>query len=151
MQQREFVFQIVEVPLLTLILHSYIDSVVNNIITKNVVFQTIEGDPDNCVMLGAHSDSVSAGPGNNDDGTGTLSLIEVAIQLTKFRVNNCVRFAWWSAEEEGLLGSDYYASQLSTEENLKVRLFMVRKHRMTYLSPSAASASRGPLEIATVF
>lgn len=103
---------------------AYIDSVVSNIITKNVIFQTIEGDPDNCVMLGAHSDSVSAGPGNNDDGTGTLTLIEVAIQLTKFRVNNCVRFAWWSAEEEGLLGSDYYAENLSTEENLKVRLFM---------------------------
>lgn len=113
-------------PILTLKSHSYIDAVVSKIVTKNIVIQTIEGDPDNCVMLGAHSDSVSLGPGINDDGSGTLSLIEVAIQLTKFRVNNCVRFAWWSAEEEGLLGSDYYASQLSADENQKVRLFMVR-------------------------
>ncbi|ELQ33119.1 aminopeptidase Y [Pyricularia oryzae Y34] len=103
---------------------AYIRSWVNTAITNNLVAQTTQGDPDNCVALGAHSDSVEAGPGINDDGSGTLSLIEVARQLTKFKVNNCVRFAWWSAEEEGLVGSSYYASSLSPEENLKVRLFM---------------------------
>lgn len=103
---------------------AYISSWVNSAITKNIVIQTVEGDPDNCVALGAHSDSVEAGPGINDDGSGTLSLLEVARQLTKFRVNNCVRFAWWSAEEEGLVGSSYYASNLTPDENLKVRLFM---------------------------
>lgn len=103
---------------------AYIDGIVSKVITNNIVIQTSEGDPDNCVMLGAHSDSVAEGPGINDDGSGTLSLIEVATQLTKFRVNNCVRFAWWSAEEEGLLGSEFYSSTLPTEENLKVRLFM---------------------------
>jgi hypothetical protein len=46
-------------------------------------------------MLGAHSDSVAEGPGINDDGSGTISLLEVATQLTKFNVSNCVRFAWW--------------------------------------------------------
>lgn len=116
----------------------------SKIVTKNIVIQTRDGDPDNCVMLGAHSDSVSLGPGINDDGSGTLSLIEVATQLTKFRVNNCVRFAWWSAEEEGLLGSDYYASQLSDEENLKVRLFMVRdiRRRIPYLAAPLPLTSR---------
>lgn len=75
-------------------------------------------------MLGAHSDSVPEGPGINDDGSGTLSLLEVAKQLTKYSVKNCVRFAWWAAEEEGLVGSDFYAASLSPEENQKVRLFM---------------------------
>lgn len=103
---------------------AYISSWVNTSITRNIVIQTAEGDPNNCVALGAHSDSVEAGPGINDDGSGTLSLLEVAKQLTKFRVNNCVRFAWWSAEEEGLVGSSYYASNLAADENLKVRLFM---------------------------
>jgi len=50
--------------------------------------------------------------------------LEVATQLTKFSVNNCVRFAWWAGEEEGLLGSDYYVDQLEDSENLKIRLFM---------------------------
>jgi aminopeptidase Y len=75
-------------------------------------------------MLGAHSDSVTEGPGINDDGSGTISLIEVATQLTKFNVTNCVRFAWWAGEEEGLLGSDYYVYSLPEEENVKIRLFM---------------------------
>jgi aminopeptidase Y len=75
-------------------------------------------------MLGAHSDSVAEGPGINDDGSGTITLLEIAKQLTHFKVNNCVRFGWWAGEEEGLLGSDYYAEHLSTEENMKIRLFM---------------------------
>ena len=103
---------------------AYMDSAVNSIETHNIVAQTTRGDPENCVMLGGHSDSVEEGPGINDDGSGTISLLEVAMQLTKFDVNNCVRFAWWSAEEEGLLGSDYYVAQLSEEENRKIRLFM---------------------------
>jgi aminopeptidase Y len=103
---------------------AYIDSIVERIGTTNVIAQTKGGDQDNCVMLGGHSDSVAEGPGINDDGSGTLTLLEIAVQLTKYSVNNCVRFAWWAGEEEGLLGSDYYVSQLSKEENLKIRLFM---------------------------
>lgn len=103
---------------------AYMDAVVSTIVTNNIVVQTVDGDPEHCVMLGAHSDSVPEGPGINDDGSGTLSLIELATQLTKFRVNNCVRFAWWSAEEEGLVGSDFYASTLPVEDNMRIRLFM---------------------------
>lgn len=103
---------------------AYIDAEVNQILTTNIVAQTTAGDPDNCVMLGAHSDSVAEGPGINDDGSGSISLIEVATQLTKFNVSNCVRFAWWAGEEEGLLGSDYYVATLPEEENKKIRLFM---------------------------
>jgi aminopeptidase Y len=103
---------------------AYIDAIVESINTTNVIAQTRGGDPENCVMLGGHSDSVAEGPGINDDGSGTLTLLEVATILTKYSVNNCVRFAWWAGEEEGLLGSDYYVSQLSDKENLKIRLFM---------------------------
>ncbi|RDW68042.1 peptide hydrolase-4 [Coleophoma cylindrospora] len=103
---------------------AYIDAIVERIATTNIVAQTKEGDAENCVMLGGHSDSVAEGPGINDDGTGTLTLLEVATQLTKYKVKNCVRFAWWAGEEEGLLGSDWYVDQLSEEENSKIRLFM---------------------------
>jgi aminopeptidase Y len=103
---------------------AYVDSVVEKIQTTNIIAQTRGGDQDNCVMLGGHSDSVAAGPGINDDGSGSLTLLEIATQLTKYEVNNCVRFAWWAGEEEGLLGSDFYVEQLEPEENLKIRLFM---------------------------
>lgn len=103
---------------------SYIDAEISTVKTTNIVAETKRGDQDNCVMLGGHSDSVGAGPGINDDGSGSLTTLEVAVQLSKFRVNNCVRLAWWSAEEEGLLGSIYYANSLSRKENGKIRLFM---------------------------
>jgi aminopeptidase Y len=103
---------------------AYIDAIVQNAPTTNIIAQTKGGDQENCVMLGGHSDSVTEGPGINDDGSGSLTLLEIATHLVNYKVNNCVRFAWWAGEEEGLLGSDYYVSQLSEEENLKIRLFM---------------------------
>ncbi|ANB15816.1 Ape3p [Sugiyamaella lignohabitans] len=101
-----------------------VDSQIDIVDTFNVIAESKRGDKGNVVMLGAHSDSVAAGPGINDDGSGTISLLEVAQALTNFEVNNAVRFAWWSAEEEGLLGSDHYASNLPESENQKIRLFM---------------------------
>ncbi|CAH00443.1 aminopeptidase Y [Kluyveromyces lactis] len=105
-------------------LYFEVDSFVKNIKTKNIIADTKHGDPENIVALGAHSDSVSNGPGINDDGSGAISLLTVAKQLTGYKINNKVRFAWWAAEEEGLLGSVFYADHLSPEENSKIRLFM---------------------------
>lgn len=102
----------------------YVDAYVKTVKTINVIAETRLGDHDNVVSLGAHSDSVAEGPGINDDGSGTISLLEVAKHLTKYKVNNAVRFAWWAAEEEGLLGSYAYANSLDPVENQKVRLFM---------------------------
>lgn len=102
----------------------FVDSYVKTINTINVIAETRGGDHNNVVSLGAHSDSVTEGPGINDDGSGTISLLEVAKHLSKYKVKNAVRFAWWAAEEEGLLGSYAYANSLSDEENQKIRLFM---------------------------
>lgn len=103
---------------------AYVDSEVTFQPTTNIIAQTAHGDPENCVMLGAHTDGGRAGPGINDDRSGSMSLLEIATQLSKFTVNNCVRLAWWSAEEEGLLGSNYYVANLPEEEKSAIRLFM---------------------------
>lgn len=102
----------------------YIDSFVKQITTYNLIADTKGGDPNNVVMVSGHSDSVAAGPGINDDGSGSLSILEVAKALSDFSTNATVRFAWFSGEEEGLLGSDYYVSQLTPEENQKIRVYM---------------------------
>lgn len=101
-----------------------IDSYVYKATTHNVIAETKGGDHNNVLMLGAHSDTVLCSPGVNDDGSGIISLLEVAKQLRNFRVKNAVRFAWFSAEEQGLVGSTYYSSHLLPEENLKIRVFM---------------------------
>ena len=67
-----------------------------------MIAQTKGGDKENVLTVGAHTDSVEAGPGINDNGSGSIGNLEVALQLTKFSTNNAIRFGWWSGEEEGL-------------------------------------------------
>lgn len=92
--------------------------------TENVLATSNCGDQDNVLVVGAHSDSVADGPGINDDGSGTIGILEVAKQLAKYKVNNAVRFGFWSGEEQGLLGSTFYVESLSPEELQKVRLYL---------------------------
>ena len=99
-------------------------SLVENRTTYNVIATTKSGQSDHIVSLGAHTDSVVAGPGINDDGSGTIGILEVAKQLAKYTVNNAVRFCFWSAEEYGLLGSEYYVSQLNETEVARHRLYL---------------------------
>ncbi|CAI6093440.1 hypothetical protein V2G26_017547 [Clonostachys chloroleuca] len=103
-----------------------VDAVVENRVNYNVIAETKGGDHDNVLILGGHSDSVAAGPGINDDGSGTIGVLKVAEALTKFEVNNAVRFAFWGAEEFGKLGSYYYIKQLnsSDEEVAKIRAYL---------------------------
>jgi Zn-dependent M28 family amino/carboxypeptidase len=93
--------------------------------TYNVLAETQTGRHDNVVMAGAHLDSVSEGPGINDNGSGSAALLETALQLGSTpKVNNAVRFAWWSAEEVGLVGSEYYVQNLTFEEQLDIALYL---------------------------
>lgn len=101
-----------------------LDVLVTELPTYNVIAQTKGGDQNNVLLAGAHSDSVKAGPGINDNGSGSIALLEIAQQLTKFSVNNAVRFAWWSAEEVGLVGSTKYVASLSPEELEKITLYL---------------------------
>lgn len=95
-----------------------------NATTNNVIATTTHGNANTTLMLGAHSDSVAAGPGINDDGSGTIAILEVAKQLAKWRVNNQVRFGFWSAEEEGLIGSTYYVENLPAHELNNIRAYL---------------------------
>jgi Zn-dependent M28 family amino/carboxypeptidase len=92
--------------------------------THNVIAQTQTGRADNVVMVGSHLDSVTEGPGINDNGSGSATLLELAIQLAEHPVRNKVRFAWWSAEEFGLLGAAHYVSQLSFEQQLDIAMYL---------------------------
>ncbi|MFI5612488.1 M28 family metallopeptidase [Amycolatopsis sp. NPDC051903] len=91
----------------------------------NVIAETKTGRKDNVVMLGSHLDSVPAGPGINDNGSGSAALLETALQLgSQPKVNNAVRFGFWSSEEFGLIGSTYYVDSLSFEQQLDLALYL---------------------------
>lgn len=118
-------------------------SVTEERFTNNVIAETKGGDKSNVLYLGAHSDSVTAGPGINDNGSGrfalsslpltihtnsdvsvSAALLEVAKQLAAYDVTNAVRFAWWSAEESGLLGSTYWVEHAAEEDLATIRLYL---------------------------
>jgi len=84
------------------------------VLTQNIIAETKGGNENEVVMLGAHLDSVPEGPGINDNGSGTAGLLEYAVTLADLNapVKNKVRFAWWAAEEAGLVGSEYYTNDL---------------------------------------
>jgi Zn-dependent M28 family amino/carboxypeptidase len=92
--------------------------------TFNVLAETPGGRADNVVMSGAHLDSVVTGPGINDNGSGSAAQLEVALAMAKLQPRNKVRFAWWGAEEFGMLGSRHYVSQLGFEQQLDIALYL---------------------------
>lgn len=91
---------------------------------KNVFAEKPGINDDNVVMAGAHLDSVQAGPGIQDNGTGSASLLELAQQLSKLEPQNTIRLAWWGAEESGLIGSTQYVNGLSQQEKDRIALYL---------------------------
>ena len=90
--------------------------------TENVLAETRGGRANRVVLVGAHLDSVPEGPGINDNGSGSATILEIARQLANIPVRNKVRFAFWGAEESGLLGSEYYVAQLRPAEARRIAL-----------------------------
>ena len=91
-----------------------------NLPTKNVVAQTPGGRTDNVIVVGAHLDGVDDGPGINDNGSGSGTILEIAEQMAKTKPRNAVRFIWFSAEESGLLGSTAYVNSLSAAQKADI-------------------------------
>jgi hypothetical protein len=86
--------------------------------TTNILADSPQGDPGKVLVVGAHLDSVIDGPGINDNGSGTATILEIAEEMSELRIRprQKLRFAFWGAEELGLIGSEHYVSQLSDEE-----------------------------------
>lgn len=120
---------------------------------KNVIAETAGGRDDRVVVVGAHLDSVEEGPGIQDNGSGSAAILEIALELARSGIEpvNKVRFAWWGAEEFGLLGSQYYVDNLSKRDikNIAVNLNfdMIGSPnfvRFVYDGDGSATATAGP-------
>ncbi|TDD59855.1 M28 family peptidase [Actinomadura darangshiensis] len=88
----------------------------------NLIADWPGGDVDDTLMTGAHLDSVTAGPGINDNGSGTAATLETALAVARenYQPDRHLRFAWWGAEELGLVGSTYYVDNLPSSERSKI-------------------------------
>jgi Zn-dependent M28 family amino/carboxypeptidase len=90
----------------------------------NVIAELPGKNTDNVVMAGAHLDSVIDGPGIQDDGSGSAALLETALMMANIKPVNTIRFGWWAAEEQGLVGSTDYVNGLSQAEQDRIALYM---------------------------
>ncbi len=85
--------------------------------TVNVIADSPKGKKQEVVVVGAHLDSVLEGPGINDNGSGSATILEIAEEMAELKsfkkMQRKVRFAFWGAEENGTLGSEHYVDTLS--------------------------------------
>jgi Zn-dependent M28 family amino/carboxypeptidase len=90
--------------------------------TVNVIADSRGGDANKTVVVGAHLDSVVEGPGINDNGSGSSTILEIAEEISELNQapRQRLRFAFWGAEELGLLGSEHYVETLSDVELSKI-------------------------------
>ncbi|MGW3820166.1 M28 family metallopeptidase [Streptomyces sp. NPDC005046] len=88
----------------------------------NLIADWPGGDTGRVVMAGSHLDSVTAGPGINDNGSGSAAVLETALAVARsnYQPTKHLRFAWWGAEELGMVGSRYYVNSLTTANRSKI-------------------------------
>ncbi|MFD9725832.1 M28 family peptidase [Streptomyces sp. NPDC059072] len=120
--------------------------------SNNLIADWPGGPADQVVMFGAHLDSVSAGPGINDNGSGSATLLENALALAQKNptMTKHVRFAWWTDEEQGLNGSEFYVGQLSSTAKAAIKGYynfdMVGSPNGGYFINNLNSTTAAPLK-----
>lgn len=90
--------------------------------TASVIAETGPEDAPRVVMAGGHLDSVPAGPGLNDNGSGVAALLHIAERLAD--EDRPLRFGFWGAEEIGLVGSRRYVTGLSRAERRRIAAYV---------------------------
>nr|WP_260618256.1 M28 family peptidase [Streptomyces sp. WAC07149] len=120
--------------------------------SNNLIADWPGGPADKTVMFGAHLDGVSAGPGINDNGSGSATLLENALVLAQKNptMTQHVRFAWWTDEEQGLNGSKFYVNQLTSAQRATIKGYynfdMVGSPNGGYFINNVNSATAAPLK-----
>ncbi|MDQ3787201.1 MAG: M28 family metallopeptidase [Actinomycetota bacterium] len=119
----------------------------------NLIAEWPRGDANNVIMAGGHLDSVTAGPGINDNGSGSAALLEVALTVASQNLNpgKRLRFGWWGAEERGLIGSTYYVNNLPSTERSRIKAYlnfdMIGSPNAGYFVYSASGQPSGSLAL----
>jgi aminopeptidase S len=122
----------------------------------NLTAEWPRGDANNVIMAGGHLDSVTAGPGINDNGSGSSALLEIALTVASQNLapTKRIRFGWWGAEERGLVGSTYYVNNLPAAERSKIKGYvnfdMIGSPNPGYFVYSSSGQPSGSIELQRV-
>ena len=135
-----------------------VDAVSGRRPSRNVVAETSAGSDESWIVAGAHLDSVPEGPGINDNGSGSAAVLEAALRLAPKATGapaqrrHRMRFAFWGAEERGLVGSRHHVNALSEEERRRIALYinldMVASRNFARYVQGPAATDDGPVTVA---
>ena len=116
--------------------------------TSDNILADAPGKVRRAAMVGAHRDSAPGSPGLNDNGSGVAAVLDVAERLAAAGTPPArVRFAFWTAEELGLIGSRHFVKRLDAPGRRAIgsytNLDMVGSPRPR---PIVYAAGRHPIE-----
>lgn len=80
--------------------------------------------PNTYVIICGHYDSI-IGTGTNDNGSGTVSILEVARLLQNINTEYSIKFIHFSGEEDGLVGSSHYVNNVVNATTPKMSIKLV--------------------------
>lgn len=80
--------------------------------------------PNTYVIVDGHYDSIS-GTGTNDNGSGVVTILEIARLLQNVPTEYSIKFINFSGEEDGLFGSQHYVSSIVNGTNPKMSIRVV--------------------------
>ena len=81
----------------------------------NVIAESKGGDKNHVLVVDAHLDAIF-GAGMLDNASGSATILEIAEKMKNVNPRNKLRFIWFGGEELGLLGSQFYVNNLSSNE-----------------------------------
>jgi Zn-dependent M28 family amino/carboxypeptidase len=103
-----------------------VDAIAGKRSSRNVLTEPDSRSGAPLIVVGAHLDSVPEGPGINDNASGSAAVLEAALALaeTFHRTPGNVQFAFWGAEERGLVGSRHHVGALSEEARRAIGVYI---------------------------
>jgi hypothetical protein len=108
----------------------------------NVIAESKGGDKNHVVVVDAHLDAIY-GAGMLDNASGSATILDIAQKMKNVNPQNKLRFIWFGGEELGLLGSEYYVNNLSSNElshigyDLDADVTATRNYIVGVLDPAA--------------
>jgi aminopeptidase YwaD len=87
-----------------------------NVVATKKATKNNKAKKNDIIYITGHHDSVAGAPGANDDASGTSVTLELARVLKNLPTDTEIRFVTFGAEENGLLGSQHYVSNLPDDD-----------------------------------
>lgn len=127
------------------------NAIVPNVPSRNVVAEIRGSDKkDEIVLVGAHLDAWDLGTGANDNGVSCVEIIDLARQIVAsgLKPRRMIRFALFTGEEQGLLGSQAYVTAHAAEldKHVAVVVYDIGSGKLAGMYLNGREDLRGPVD-----